>query len=374
MNNQRPQISVILPCQNEEGALGMCIDEIRESLTGQSYEIIVSDSSTDRSPEIARQKEAKLVKHDLPGYGNAYLQAFPHAQGDYIVMADADFSYDFKEVKLLINKINEGFDLVIGSRLRGNIYPGAMPFSHRIFGTPILNLLIQLTTGLKISDSQSGFRAITKNSLCKLGPTSPGMEFASEMIVKAKRTGLKINEVPISYRARIGESKLRKIKDGWGHLKFILLCSPDYIFFWAGFILFLVGLSVSIWFLFPPINFFGFTLITHPMFFSGMATILGHNLMTLGFLAKLHKSYTWNQSDQTIYWWEKHAGPGRTLIFGVTITLIGITTLSVVAIKWMVDNFGSIDNPNLSIMSLILITVGIQTIFSTLFISVTEIK
>ncbi len=215
------KLSVILPCRNEEKSIGSCINDVKKVLGKRRYEIIVSDSSTDASPSIARSLGAKVVTHEK-GYGNAYLEGIEAATGDVIVMADSDSTYNLGEVPALINKLDEGYDFVLGSRFMGAMEDGAMPWLHRYVGNPLFNLLFRVLFGMKITDSHSGFRVITRDAAKKLSLESRGMEFASEMIIKAKRHGLRIAEVPASYRLRKGESKMRSFRDGWRHLRLMV--------------------------------------------------------------------------------------------------------------------------------------------------------
>lgn len=225
MENNLPKISIILPCQNEEKALPFCLEKIKQVIKNNnlSAEIIVSDSSTDQSPKIAQNFGAILIKHDKNGYGTAYLKAFPRAKGKYIFMADADNTYDFCQIPNFIKQLDNGFDFVIGNRFSGKMQKGSMPLDRKLIGNPLLSLLIKIFFNLQIKDSQCGMRAIKKICLQKLNLQCSGMEFASEMIIKAKQNNLKIKELNISYASRIGQSKLNPIKDGFRHLKLILL-------------------------------------------------------------------------------------------------------------------------------------------------------
>ncbi len=199
MENKKPETTIILPCRNEEKALQKCLNEIKETLkiNKLSAEIIVSDSSKDRSPEIAKKNKVVLIKHNKEGYGRAYLEAFPLARGKYIFMADADGSYDFKEVPNFIKELKNGNDLVIGNRFARNIDKDAMPFLNRYIGNPILSGILRLFFFAKIKDSHSGMRAIKRDSLKKLNLKTTGMEFASEMLIKAIKNELKIKEIQI---------------------------------------------------------------------------------------------------------------------------------------------------------------------------------
>jgi len=214
-------ISIILPCKNEEIAIGSCINNIKSSLVQNKLtaEIIIADSSSDKSELIAKQLGAIVVKPSKNGYGAAYLEAFKHAQGKYIIMADADGSYDFSDIPKFL-KLLKSHDVVIGNRV--NMEKGAMPFSHKYIGNPFLSSLVRILFKLNVKDVHCGIRAIKTNSLKKLNLKSPGMEFATEFIIKAHRANLNIGQLDVKYFKRKGKPKLRTFKDGFRHLNLIL--------------------------------------------------------------------------------------------------------------------------------------------------------
>jgi glycosyltransferase involved in cell wall biosynthesis len=219
-------VSVVLPCLNEEPTIGECITKIKNVFKNLKIqgEIIVADNSNDKSPIIAKSLGAKIVNPSKKGYGNAYLSGIKEARGKIIVMADADGTYDLEEIFKFIRIIKNGnADIVVGSRLKGRILPGAMPKLHRYVGNPLLTLIANILFGTRISDMHCGMRAITKKAWEKIKATSKGMEFASEMLIKAAKNKLKIIEVPIIYYPRKGSaSKLNPLKDGWRHTKLML--------------------------------------------------------------------------------------------------------------------------------------------------------
>ena len=218
------KVSVVLPCRNEEQAIGICINKIKEIFNKEKIngEIIVSDNkSIDNSAKIANELGAKVIYSNEIGYGNACLDAFKNANGKYIILADADNSYDFYDIPKFIEELDNGFDFIIGNRFKGKIEKNSMPFVRK-FGNHILSNFLNLFFNTGIYDTHCGFRGIKKEVLNKLKLESEGMEFASEMVIKAKSLNLKIKEIPINYYPRIGESKLNSIRDGFRHLKFIL--------------------------------------------------------------------------------------------------------------------------------------------------------
>lgn len=213
------KISVILPCMNEEQTIGKCIDDIHQYLKGQDYEIIVVINGNDDSSEIAVSKGAE-VYYSEEGYGKALKIGFSVANGDYIIMVDCDGTYDIKEIPNFINRLEDGYELVIGSRFKGNI--NSMKWLHRYVGNPLLNLVFNRLYHTHFTDTHSGFRAIDRDTLKRLELKEDGWEIATEMIIKAKRLMINITEIPINYNARIGKSKLRSFRDGFNHLKFLL--------------------------------------------------------------------------------------------------------------------------------------------------------
>ncbi|MGQ9722846.1 MAG: glycosyltransferase family 2 protein [Candidatus Jordarchaeum sp.] len=219
-------ISVVIPCLNEEPTIGECINKIKNVFRKLKLrgEIIVSDSSTDNSPTIAKKLGAKVVHPPEKGYGTAYLTGISEAKGQYIVMADADGTYNLEEIYKFIKILQkDGADIVIGTRLKGKILHGSMPRLHRYIGNPLLTLTANILFGTRISDMHCGMRAITKKAWKKIKTVSPGMEFASEMLIKAAKKGLKIVETPITYHPRKGtNSKLNPLKDGYRHLKLLI--------------------------------------------------------------------------------------------------------------------------------------------------------
>jgi glycosyltransferase involved in cell wall biosynthesis len=219
-------VSVIIPCLNEEPTIAECIDKIKKVFKNLNLrgEIIVSDSSTDNSPLIAKNLGAKVVYPTEKGYGSAYLTGLSESKGKYIVMADADGTYDLQETTKFIKILrNNEVDLVIGTRFKGKILPRAMPGLHRYIGNPLLTLITNILFGTRISDTNCGMRAITKKAWKKIKVASTGMEFASEMIIKAAKNKLKIIEIPITYYPRKGApSKLNPLKDGYRHLKLLI--------------------------------------------------------------------------------------------------------------------------------------------------------
>jgi len=375
-NNINPEISVILPCRNEEKALAFCLDRIKQAIrkNNLSAEIIVSDSSSDRSPEIAKKQEAILLKHDKEGYGRAYLEAFKIAKGKYIFMADADGTYDFSEIPNFIAELKKGNDLVLGNRFGKKMEKEAMPFLHRYIGNPILSFTLRLFFKTNIRDSHCGMRAIKKESLGKLNLQTTGMEFASEMIIKALKNNLKISELPISYSPRRGESKMKSFSDGWKHLRFMLLYSPLFLFFIPGLVLFLLGGILFILLYFGAFEIFSIKLYYHPMFLAALLLITGYQLLIFSAFAKTYAITHLGEKNENLEKLFRYLTIERASITGILVFLLGIIIFLAIAISWIKSGFGDLNEMKNSILALVLIILGVQTIFSSFMLSILGIK
>lgn len=370
------EISIILPCRDEQETLGFCLNQIKKVVKNNSLkaEIIVSDSSSDRSPKIAKENKVILVKHDKEGYGIACLEAFKIAKGKYLFMADADGTYNFNEIPAFLKCLEEGDDLVLGNRFAGKIEKGAMPFLNRYFGNPILSFILRLFFFTKIRDSHSGMRAIRKESLKKLNLRTTGMEFASEMLVKAIRNNLQIKELPINYYKRKGNSKLKPFSDAWKHLRFMLLYSPLFLFFIPGLFLFLLGIISIAWFYFGSPVILGVKLYFHPMFVSSVLIIIGYQLMIFALFAKSYAINHLNEKSKKMEKLYKFITIERASIAGIIFLLLGVLTFALIITKWIESGLSSLNEVKNSIIALTLIIFGTQTIFSSFMLSILSIK
>ena len=217
-----PKYTIVLPCRNEEETIGICIKKIKQAMKDLDYEIVVSDSSADKSPETAEKLGARVIKHNKFGYGIACMTGINAAKAHYIIMADSDNSYNFLELPEFIKELENGYDIVLSSRFKGEIKKGSMPWLHKYIGNPFLTFVLNKKCRTSFSDTHSGFRAFTMKAFNEMKLKCTGMEFASEMIIKAVKNNLKITEIPISYWPRKGISKMRSLRDGFRHLVYIL--------------------------------------------------------------------------------------------------------------------------------------------------------
>jgi glycosyltransferase involved in cell wall biosynthesis len=286
-----PSVSIVMPCLNEEETVGACVTKAvgwlqRRRIPGEV--LVVDNGSTDRSVEIAEAAGARVVHERRRGYGQAYLRGFAEARGEYIVMGDSDDTYDFSDLDALVAPLALGADMVLGNRFAGGIATGAMPWAHRYIGSPIINLVIRLFFGTRIGDSQSGLRAFRRGVTERLGLRSSGMELASEMIVSAARAGLTIAEVPAPYAIRRGESKLNTVRDGWRHLRYLLLAAPDFLFTLPGALLAVLGVASTVISLAAPEGVAVGPLNWRPVFAGTILLAIGVNAVLLGVIAKLY--------------------------------------------------------------------------------------
>ena len=369
----KPEVSVVLPCLNEEATIGACIKNIKnvfkkENITG---EIIVSDNgSTDNSVMIANSLNTRVINQPLKGYGAACLKGIHEARGKFIVMGDSDATYNFLEIPELIKPLKNGYDFVIGNRFKGRIKKGAMPWSHRYIGNPFLSFIVNRFFKTNLSDVHSGFRAFTKEAFETMNLKTTGMEFASEMVISAVKNRLKIYEVPISYNKRKGKSKLKSFSDGWRHLRFILMYSPTYLFLVPGLFLFLVGLAGITLLRQGPLSVSGFNIDIHFMLLSSLLTLLGYQIINLGLCARTYAiTIGFEKHDKLIDFIAKYISLERGMIIGLGIFLIGFFIILKILINWINGDFSSMNEIRNIIFSMTILIVGVQTIFSSFFLS-----
>lgn len=306
----QPEVSIVIPCLNEENSIGIVVEKARRAIEmmGVPGEVIVADNgSTDRSVEIALSKGARVVPVAQKGYGSALRGGIEAAKGRIIVIGDADDSYDFLEAPKLVAKVKEGYDLVVGSRFKGRILPGAMPWTSKI-GNPLMTATLNLLFGVNTTDSQSGMRAFTKEAYRKMQLQATGMEFASEMLIKAGKAKLRIAEVPITLHPdkRGRPPHLRPIRDGWRHLKLMLTYSPTVLFFVPGVFLMLLGVALMGSQLFAPMDkplwLFGRVRMDfHWAILGSLLTLSGYQVITAHFLAKVYSvSHRFQEQDKWV--------------------------------------------------------------------------
>lgn len=367
------EVSIIIPCLNEEETIGICVQKCMQVFRTQNLAgevIVVDNGSADNSKTIAANSGAKVVSQPLKGYGAAYLKGFEVAQGRFLAMGDADDTYDFRDIPVLIKGLREGYDLVIGSRFRGKILKGAMSFSHRYIGNPILTAILNIFFSSRISDAHSGFRAITRDAFNRLNLKTTGMEFASEMIVASLRERLRIKEVPITYYPRKGESKLLPLSDAWRHTRFMLLFSPNWLFIIPGLGLFVLGFLALLFSGWGKLVFLGHRFDIHSMIFFAFFSLLGFQIINLGLFAKTYSFLEgFEKQDALLKKFYKKFNLERGIILGGITFLLGFLGSFYIVIKWIHSGFGPLNEARFCLLGLFLMVVGIQTIFSSFFLS-----
>jgi glycosyltransferase involved in cell wall biosynthesis len=374
---QDVRISVVLPCLNEEAAVGQVVDEAWEgieSVGGDGEVIVVDNGSTDRSAEIAEEHGAKVVQEARPGYGSAYLRGLAEAQGEIVVMADADGTYPLGDLSRFVDEIDGGADMVLGSRFRGQIHRGAMPWAHRWIGNPALTAVLNVFFGVRVSDAHCGLRAIRRSAVPQLHLQATGMEFASEMILKAAKRKLRVGDVPIEYRPRIGESKLHTWRDGWRHLRFMLIHSATFLFLIPGAVLFLLGLAVLIPMSTGPITVLGVTLHIHAMIVGSTATLIGAQIVQLGLFARTYAVLYLGDRDRFLEWAWQRLRLEHGLLAGGLVALAGIGVIVGIFVEWAAGGFGALSQVYLALLGLTLAGLGVQTVFASFFLSVLGLR
>ena len=374
MKKSEMEVSVVIPCLNEEQTVGIVVGKALKAFRGNKIKgevVVVDNGSTDNSAARAKKAGARVIFQGKKGYGNALQKGFQEARGKYIVMGDADDTYDFLDLQKFVKYLRAGYDYVMGTRLKGTIVKGAMPWLHRYIGNPFLTTYLNVIHGTKISDSHSGMRAFTKKAYEKMRPLSPGMEFASELIIRAAEEKLKIKEVPITYYPRKGESKLHSFRDGWRHLRFMLLYSPFYVFFVPGILLLAFGMALLLLLAKGPATIFGLTLDIHPMFLGSLCVLLGFQIILLGLYSRaLRVPESLEGADSFTKYLFRHVTLERGLLAGFLLLVIGIAINVLILIAWINNGYKNLAGIRYALLGMTFVVIGAQTMFSSFFMSV----
>ncbi|HET7323895.1 MAG TPA: glycosyltransferase family 2 protein [Halococcus sp.] len=369
--DEQPVLSVVMPTLNEEGGIAECIARIKTALAELEVtgEIIISDSSTDRTPEIAAENGAYVVTPDEKGYGYAYQYAFEHARGKYIAIGDADTTYDFEELPKLFRLVAEDeADMAMGSRLDGEIKSGSMPVLHQYVGNPLLTRFLNTFYGAGVSDAHSGMRVLTRAALDELECSTTGMEFASEMIMEAGASGLTIKEEPITYHEREGEATLSSFRDGWRHVRFMLMNAPGYLFSLPGIALGGLGFLVTV-LIVADIRINGVLLGVHSMVIGSLLIIVGYQITTLGVFATVTSNPINGADDYVSSWIRKHLRLGQGATVGVVMLLVGSVYGFSLLGEWAASGFSQLPFVMQDMVAFTAIVLGLQTLFSAFFMS-----
>lgn len=380
MTQSNIELSIVMPCLNEAETIALCIRQAHRGAQNsgiENYEIIVADNgSEDQSKEIALAEGAKVVDVAEKGYGAALRGGIAEASGKYVLMADSDASYDFSNIQPFIDQLRNGNHLVMGTRLKGKVKKGAMPWLHRYLGSPVLTFLGNLFFGAGISDFNCGMRAFDRASISTLNLQTRGMEFASEMIIRASISGRRIVEVPITYypAGRIRAPHLRTWSDGWRHLRFLLLYSPRWLLLYPGIILSIGGLAASIILMMGPFQIGSVVFDIHTLLIAASALIVGVQLVFLAIFSRTYASRVGLLPRS-----ERLEGPlekfslGLGLGAGLGLASLGLVIIGIGLVIWNQHSFGPLpqiqETMRLVIAGTILMILGIQTFFGSFVLS-----
>jgi hypothetical protein len=370
-----PLVSVVIPCLNEAQNIERCVTDAREALArmGVDGEVVVADNgSEDDSARLAARAGAHVVVEPRRGYGSAYLAGFQASRGRYIVMADADLTYDFDDIPRFVAALEDGAEMAIGDRM-DNIQPGAMPWLHRYVGNPLLSGLLNLFFRTGVNDAHCGMRALRRDVLDRLDLRTTGMEFASEMVIRASKENLRIAEFPIEYHPRGGESKLSSFRDGWRHLRFLLVHSPNHLFIVPGMVMSGVGLVLMVM-VAAGLDFFGRAWGLHALIGGALLTIVGTQVLALGLCAHAYGTYFMGERDP---WFDRMRARFRLehgLLLGGVFMLAGFVMGTVVVVTWISNGFGQLSYEQLALLAAALLIVGIQIFFSSFLLSILGLR
>lgn len=375
------ELTILMPCLNESETIGTCVKKAICFLEDNSIdgEVLISDNgSTDGSQEIALALGARVVDAPIRGYGGALIVGCNMAYGEYVIMGDADDSYDFCNLMPFVTKLREGYDLVMGNRFSGGIEEGAMPWSHKYIGNPILSFLGRVFFKSKIMDFHCGLRGYNRDSMMALNLQTTGMEYASEMVVKAELNGLRITEVPTTLK-KDGRSRpphLRSFRDGWRHLKFLLMYAPNWLFFYPGIILLIMGVIGSFILFMGELNLFNVTFSINTFLYFAVFIILGFNILSMFLIVKTY-AYNHHFLPKKTVDWNAKLKEDFFIFVGALFVFIGII-LSVLAVwLWRKEGFGSLipeKMMRITIPAVTMIAVGIQSTFTGFIISIVKVK
>jgi hypothetical protein len=377
------ELTLVMPCLNEARTLGACIRKGLDALArhGIRGEVVVGDNgSTDGSPDLARQLGARVVPVAEPGYGAALMGAIAAARGRYVIMADSDDSYDWGGILPLLEKLRAGYDLVMGNRFAGGIQPGAMPLINRYFGNPALTALGRMFFRTPVRDFNCGMRGFSKAAVVKMGLRTTGMEFASEMVVKAALFGMKVCEVPVplALDGRGRASHLRRWRDGWRNLRFMLLFSPRWLFLVPGAGLMLAGLLAMAWLLPGPQKIGRVTFDVHTLLYGAMMVLMGYQTVLFALFTKIFAiSEGLLPPDARLERLFQTIRLETGLLAGAGLTLLGVAGSVYAVWGWGQADFGPLrpaETLRTIIPALLALVLGIQTIFSSFFLSVLGLK
>jgi hypothetical protein len=370
-DGEAPELSVVIPCLNEAESIALVVRKARDTMQREGIhgEVVVADNgSDDGSAELAREAGARVIHEARRGYGSAYLAGFEAARGAYVLMGDADDSYDFTELSRFLEPLRDGADMVIGNRM-GGLQRGSMPMLHRYVGNPLLTGILNLFFHTGVSDAHCGMRAFRRDLLPRLDLRTTGMEFASEQVIRSSKLGLDIREVDIHYRPRKGESKLSSFSDGWRHLRFLLVHSPTWLFLVPGTALVALGILMGL-VVVTGLDFLGRQWDVHALIAASLTTIVGTQVLQIGMFGRAYAAYYLHEEDPLFDRMRHRLRLEHGLIAGGVVLLAGLAVCVVITVAWLSRGFGELSEQKLAVIGMTLVVVGIQIVFGSFFLSV----
>jgi glycosyltransferase involved in cell wall biosynthesis len=367
-------VSVVIPCLNEAKTIAECVTRARRVLdeTGLAGEVLVVDNgSIDGSGDLARAAGAELVEEPRRGYGSAYLAGLAVARGDFIVMVDADLTYDFNEIPNFVRELENGADVVIGNRMK-NIRPGAMSWISRL-GNPLLSGFLNVLHRTNVHDAHCGMRALRRDIVPVLNLRTVGMEFASEMVIRATREHLDVREIPIALHPRVGTSKLSPLRDGWRHLRLILVYNPTFLFLVPGVVMFITGSAIAL-LVFLEVPLFGRNLLLHSLIFGCLLILIGVQAIGLGLCARAFGVYFISEQDRLFQLLRGKLRLEHGLALALLVLAAGLALIGVVIGKWVAHGFGTLQEERLAILAFTVIAVGTQIFFTSFLVSIIGLR
>ncbi|MFL5981170.1 MAG: glycosyltransferase family 2 protein [Gaiellaceae bacterium] len=367
-------VSVVIPCLNEAETIAECVQQARSVLdeSGLDGEVIVVDNgSTDGSGDLARGAGANVVEEPRRGYGSAYLAGLDSARGEYIVMVDADLTYDFREIPHFVATLDDGAQLVVGNRME-NITPGAMPLLSRL-GNPLLSGFLNVLHRTSVRDVHCGMRALRRDVIPVLNLRTVGMEFASEMIIRATRERLDVREIPIALHPRVGTSKLSPFRDGWRHLRVILVYNPTFLFLIPGVAMVLAGSLITL-LVFLQVPVFGRNLYIHSEIFGCLLVLIGVQAIGTGLAARTFGVYFISDRDELLQRLRGRLRLEHGLLIAAVFVLAGIVLFALVIASWVSHGFGTLREERLAILAATVVAVGAQVFFTSFLISIIGLR
>jgi glycosyltransferase involved in cell wall biosynthesis len=370
-----PRLSIVIPCLNEAENIEECVHRARHTLAANRIAgevIVVDNDSDDGSGALAQAAGAHVVHEPERGYGSAYIAGLAAARGEYILMADADLTYDFDDAPRFLVELEDGADMVIGNRMK-NIQPGAMPWHHRYIGNPLLSGFLNVLFDTGVGDAHCGMRALRRDVLPRLDLRTTGMEFASEMVIRASKEKLEIRQFAIDYHPRGGESKLSSFRDGWRHLRFLLVHSPNHLFVFPGAFMAVLGGLIEVMVVLH-IGLLGREWQIHATIAGALLAIVGTQVVALGICAHAYGTYFMGEQDN---WFDTMRARYRLehgLALGGAITLAGLTICAWIVLNWISNGFGRLDEENFAVLAATLIIVGIQIFFTSFLLSIIGLR